>query len=270
MKKHYDILCEKRTGGFLYTDSLAEETAFHSALWNSCLSDVKDNEAIAVSGCPKCRKGTVFSKRVHEVTNGLASWHYDHICDRCGEKFDRNAIGTDIFFHKEREVLDRIRTPFGDLRVKVNGIAVPFHCRTAEALSQENTGEQKPFTTYDIEIDMLRLKPGTKISIGFDSELLEFEDSDEHTTLYTCEDGNTMLGLCAYEPFEPYEEDFDSHCYVLDDYSPQGFTYRIISDPKKQDVNAYLRSRVLPISAAWVDKAELDEPATELFLSLTW
>ena len=51
-----------------------------------------------------------------------------------------------------------------------------------------------------IDIDLSQLKVGDEIFCGFDKDLLEYNDGDERSLLYSCENEKQIMGLCAYDP----------------------------------------------------------------------
>ena len=115
---------------------------------------------------------------------------------------------------------------------------------------------------------MLHLNLNDEVFCGFDEEILDFYDSDEHTVLQTTENAETVLGLCGCEPVYPWDE-FNPRCYNLIGWGSKGFTYKVFSDPGEYEMDEEaIYTRVLSVSLAWITKREGCNPELELFLAL--
>lgn len=247
----------------MYTDSIKSESDFLLSLWKSHDTKMADGESLIVGECPKCHKGKVLTRCIHEKSNGeLRAWRFDHYCDVCDEKFHVSDISADIFFHRPYKMLDKLETPFGDIHVKVNGKNVPFRYRTSTYDDDENTQDKSVFM-HLIDIDLSDLKVEDIVFCGFDKNILEYNDSDERIVLHSCESDKQILGLSAFEP-----DDEEIYCYQLEDYGGDGFGFRITSDPDKFDAHHFWESKFATLSVAFLEKADYEDPDLVLFLAL--
>lgn len=247
----------------MYTDSVEKELQFLASLLFSQDTEMADGETVAVGICPKCHKGTVFTRCKHGfVNNVFHSWSYDHYCDVCKEKFVPGRIRSDIFFHKPHEMVEALNTPFGYISVKINGQTKPFRHR----IETYDPDEGEPVTMHVIDIDLSGLKPDDVVFCGFEEEILEYNDGDERSILYSCENGQQILGVCAYEP---YEYDLKYCCFQLEDYTPKGFGYRVVSDPRQFNELEFYQSKITSLAVTWLNKAEYADADLVMFLALT-
>ncbi|MEY8428527.1 hypothetical protein AALA00_12590 [Lachnospiraceae bacterium 46-15] len=247
----------------MYTGSVETETEFLLSLWKSHDTQMADGETVLVGSCPNCRKGNVLTRCTHEKSNGnLRAWRFDHYCGTCGEKYIVSDISSDIFFHKPYKMLETLETPFGDIHVKVNGQIVPFRYRT-ETYDDVTNAPDKPVLMHMIDIDLSNTMEGDIVFCGFDENILEYNDSDERSVLYSCESNKQILGLGAFEP-----DDEDIYCYQLEDYGGDGFGYRVTANPKKFDEHHFRESKFATLSVAVLNKADYKDANLVLFLAL--
>lgn len=265
MSRSYHILIEKRTAPVLYGGTFRKEEAFLSALLEARLEAFRREKTVpADTVCPVCGNRTVYAS-YEKSESGTIRVVAD--CEACGEIFLIDLLEDDVFHHRDRESAEGIETPFGAFHVKVNGIVTPFSFMKNARHTWHSTPLSE-FDEYTVQIDMTHLTPGDEVFCGFDEEILEFSDSDEHTELLTAEDDKTVLGLCGFEPVYPWEE-FNSCCYDLIRFGDRGFTYKVLSDPEERDTDGELmKDRILTVSMAWIGKREGCDPALELFLTL--
>lgn len=249
----------------MYTGAVESEREFLVDLWKSHNISMRDGEEAFIRKCPKCRVGNVIAHCTQGIENGYKFWKWQHRCDACGEEFGIARMNSDIFFNTPFEMLDQIETPFGNVTVKRNGKPIHFRCRN-EKYEDTEDAQDKSVLMKIIDIDMSECKQGDILFCGFDDEILECNDSDERSVIYSCENGTFLLGLCAYEPDEL---DIDDYCYRLDDYCKKGFGYKIISDPKSFDADEFYQSKITSLAVTWLRKEDHDNPNTEIFMLLT-
>ena len=184
----------------------------------------------------------------------------------CGEIFDPEIIRSDIFFDEPHKVIDELETPFGSIKVWINGKNVPFrYCITTYDDPEEDT-LAPTVTMHIIDIDLSQLKVGDEIFCGFDKDLLEYNDGDERSLLYSCENEEQIMGLCAYDP---YEWDLDDCCFQLKECTSKGFGYCIVSDPNQFDEKKNYQSKITSLAAAWLTKKEYNDADLVMNLALT-
>ena len=249
----------------MYTGSLESEIGLFADLCKSRDMSMADNETKYVRKCPKCNNGSVITRKIHGYSNGRESYGFDHYCDTCGEIFYTNRLHSDIFLHKPFDVCDKIVTPFGDIKVKINGKQADFRYRT-DIYETKSKAAEKVISIEIIDIDVSRLHINDIITCGFDTELLEYNDSDERSVIFSRETASLLLGLCA---FEPYEWETDTFCYQLEDYPGKAFKYRIVSSPDNFDENELYESKFISLAVVCINKKDYKDPNTELFLALT-
>ena len=117
-----------------------------------------------------------------------------------------------------------------------------------------------------IDIDLSQLKVGDEIFCGFDKDLLEYNDGDERSLLYSCENEEQIMGLCAYDP---YEWDLDDCCFQLKECTSKGFGYCIVSDPNQFDEKKKYQSKITSLAVAWLTKEEYNDADLVMNLALT-
>lgn len=251
----------------MYTDSVEKEMAFLSSLWSSHNIKMTDGETVDVVECPKCHKGRVQTCCVSKIDNaGIRSWRFDHCCENCGEIFNLVRIEADIFFHKAYKIAEKLETPFGDIEIKINGKSVPFRYRTEQYVAP---GDPSGSTVkmHVIDIDLSKYKPGDEIFCGFEKNILEYNSSDEHSVLCSCEDEEQILGFCAYEP---YEEDLEYCCFQLQNYSLNGFEYQVVFEPRQYNKKENYRSKIISLAVSWLNKSEYVNADLVTFQALTY
>ncbi len=158
-------------------------------------------------------------------------------------------------------VKGELNTPFGAVRVRVNGNYMPFRYCT----STYEVHEKAPIVIHMIEVDVSNLHTDDKIFCGLEDDLLEYDDGDENCILYTCENDELMFGIGA---FEPYDFDTDWCCFELEKCTAKGYYYRVTYEPadlKRPDI--YSSSRI-SLSIAWIEKSLYEDPDTLLCLAL--
>ncbi|MGN0645700.1 MAG: hypothetical protein ACI4J9_01925 [Mogibacterium kristiansenii] len=187
-------------------------------------------------------------------------------CDNCGEIFDPGTIRSDIFFNKPHKVIDELETPFGSIKVWINGKIVPFRYRITTYDDPEEDALTPTVTMHIIDIDLSQLKVGDEVFCGFDKDLLEYNDGDERSLLYSCENEKQIMGLCAYDP---YEWDLDNCCFQLKERTSKGFGYCIVSDPNQFDEKKNYQSKITSLAAAWLTKEEYNDADLVMNLALT-
>lgn len=257
----------------MYTESIESEKEFVSELCRSFHFNMEDGEIVTVRECPKCHSGTVVTKCIHFNSNGHVGYRYRPYCDSCGEKFSISRMKKDIFFHTPYTMIEKLETPFGDIFEKINGRTVPIRYRTETCESVEEP-PGKPIVLHIIDIDTTGLKKNDRITCGFETDTLEFNDGDVRAVLYSCENEELFFEICAYEP-----EELEDYCYQLEDYEDygdklgdfykKGFVYRITQDPSRFDRSNFYPSKIISLAVAWVNKADYKDADTELFCSLT-
>lgn len=248
----------------MYTGSIESETEFLLSLWRSHDTQMADGETVIVGRCPNCHNGNVLTRCIHEKSDwNLRAWRFDHFCNTCGEKYIVSDISSAIFFHKPYKMLEKLETPFGDIHVKINGKIVPFRYCT-ETYNDEANAPGKPVLMHIIDIDLSSQKEGDTVFCGFARSILEYNDSDEHAVLHSCENDKQILGLGAFEP-----DDDGSYCYQLEDYGGNGFGYRVTADPKKFDEHHIRESKYITLSVAVLNKSDYEDADLVLFLALT-
>lgn len=250
-------------GKLMYTENTEKEMQFLIKLLYSHDIDMANGDTVPICECPYCHKGMVLCHCTVGEENGYMSWQYRHICDVCGEEFDINAIQSDIFFHTAYKQETQLATPFGEVCVTANGRKIPFHHRK-DTYQTTDEAFEKTIEIDIIDIDLSNFKVEDLIWCGFHEDILEFNDSDERSVLYSCEDEKHILGLCAFEP-----DDGDDYCYSLCDFSGNGFYYRIEEDPHNFDEKKFYKSKYASLAVACLDKADFEDANTELFCALT-
>ena len=111
----------------MYTNSIEKEKEFLLSILERFHTNRGDGETALICKCPKCHIGSVICRCTHDIANGkIQSWKFDVYCDNCGEIFDPEIIRSDIFFNKPHKVIDELETPFGSIKVWINGKIVPF------------------------------------------------------------------------------------------------------------------------------------------------
>ena len=181
-----------------------------------------DNETKYVRKCPKCTDGSIMTRKTHGYNYGQEFYGFDHYCDTCGEQYFINRLHSDIFLHK------------------------PF-----EIYETNSKAAEKVISIDIIDIDVSRLQINDIITCGFDTELLEYNDSDERSVIFSRETASLLLGLCA---FEPYEWETDTFCYQLEDYPGKAFKYRIVSSPDNFDENELYESKFISLAVVCINK----------------
>ena len=250
----------------MYTKTVEEEIAFISSLWSSHDIKMDDGETIDVGVCPNCHKGTVKTRCTHGIEDGkLRFWKFDHYCDSCGEVFSLGRMRSDIFFHKPYKLVERLETPFGDIKVMVNGKTVPVRYRTEIYENPEDT-PAPTVMMHVIDIDLSQLKTDDEVFCGFDQDILEYNDGDEKSIFYSCENDKQILGFCAYKP---HERDLDDSCFQLEKYTPKGFGYRVVADPKQFHEKEHYQSKITSLAVSWLNKMDYKDADLAAFLALT-
>ena len=139
----------------MFTETVQSEKKFYAELIENQDTEMKVGDTVVVRKCPKCHTGNVLTRCIHSVSNGDGFWEFEHCCDSCGEKFIPGSLWSDIFFHEPYEMLREIDSPFGKLSVTINGVSVPFQCRTRYFELQEY---EKSMNDLNVAIK-LGLKP---------------------------------------------------------------------------------------------------------------
>lgn len=167
----------------MYTNSVENESEFLMSIWESFDINMGDGETTLICECPKCHIGSVICRCTHDIANGkIQSWKYDVYCDHCGEIFHPEIIRSDIFFNRPHKVIDELETPFGSIKVWINGKNVPFrYC--IKTYDDPEEALAPTVTMHIIDIDLSQLKVGDEIFCGFDKDLLEYNDGDERSLL---------------------------------------------------------------------------------------
>jgi hypothetical protein len=233
-------------------------------LYESHNISMNDGEKVFVRKCPKCHNGNVLTQCNQGIEHGNKFWHFNHYCDACSEKFVLSRLRSDIFFHKPFKIFDNLETPFGSIKVKLNEKDIHFHCRN-QVFEDAEFSNGKPLLVQIIDIDMSEYKQGDIIFCGFDQELLDFNESDERSVIYSCENSTLLLGVCAYDPDE---WELNNYCYQLEDQDRKGFSYKVKSNPKEFDVNEFYQSVITSLAVAWIRKDDFNDPDDAIF-SLT-
>ena len=143
---------------------------------------------------------------------------------------------------------------------------VPFRYRITTYDDPEEDALAPTVTMHIIDIDLSQLKVGDEIFCGFDKDLLEYNDGDERSLLYSCENEKQIMGLCAYDP---YEWDLDNCCFQLKERTSKGFGYCIVSDPNQFDEKKNYQSKITSLAAAWLTKDEYNDADLVMNLALT-
>lgn len=251
----------------MYTNSIEKEKEFLLSILERFHTNRGDGETALICKCPKCHIGSVICRCTHDIANGkIQSWKFDVYCDNCGEIFDPGTIRSDIFFNKPHKVIDELETPFGSIKVWINGKIVPFRYRIKTYDDPEEDALAPTVTMHIIDIDLSQLKVGDEIFCGFDKDLLEYNDGDERSLLYSCENEEQIMGLCAYDP---YEWDLDDCCFQLKECTSKGFGYCIVSDPNQFDEKKNYQSKITSLAAAWLTKKEYNDADLVMNLALT-
>ena len=249
----------------MYTESIETESALCAELISNHSTDMTDGEIKVVGKCPKCADGTIITKCCIESDDGNKCWSFQHYCDSCGEIFVPSRIRSDIFFNKPFSIKRCLSTPFGEIKVKINGKETEFRYRTD---SYEWHG--KPIPVGIIDIDVSQLKIDDTIFCGIDSLTFEYANSDENSVIHFCGNDELRLGFSAYDPDEYYD---DYHCFIKEDCGlDDSFCYRIKSDPCLLDEIQYYKSKIISLAVSWVniaDYKDADDADTALFLALT-
>ena len=110
----------------MFTESIESEIRLFADLCRSRDMLMADNETKYVRKCPKCTDGSIMTRKTHGYNNGQEFYGFDHYCDTCGEQYFTNRLHSDIFLHKPFDIYDKIETPFGDIKVKINGKETDF------------------------------------------------------------------------------------------------------------------------------------------------
>ena len=166
----------------MYTNSVEKEKEFLLSILERFHTNRGDGETALICKCPKCHIGSVICRCTHDIANGkIQSWKFDVYCDHCGEIFDPEIIRSDIFFNRPHKVIDELETPFGSIKVWINGKIVPFRYRITTYDDPEEDALAPTVTMHIIDIDLSQLKVGDEIFCGFDKDLLEYNDGDERS-----------------------------------------------------------------------------------------
>lgn len=249
----------------MYTESIETESALCAELISNHSTDMTDGEIKVVRKCPKCAEGTIITKCNIESDDGNKCWSFHHYCDSCGEIFVPSRIRSDIFFHTPFSTKRCLSTPFGEIKVKINGNETDFRYRTD---CYEHQGKTIPVDIIDIDVSQLKI--GDTIFCGFDSLTFEYADSDENSEILFCGNEKLRLGFSAYDPDEYYD---DYHCFLCEDCGlDDSFEYRIKSEPCLLDEKQYYKSKIITLAVALVniaDYKDADDADTALFLALT-
>ena len=179
----------------MYTDSLEKEIALLTKLHLSWDYRMKAGDIKQACECPCCRSGIILTQYNPYNSCGYA---YRHYCNQCGKEYDIGRLRSNVFFHRPYTVQKRLVTPFGEIKVKVNGKPVEFRFRNGTYTTQQG----RPIRVKLIDIDVSNLKTDDHVFCGLDSPLFHYSDGDERSVVYVCEDDTTMLGICGYEPYE--------------------------------------------------------------------
>lgn len=176
-----------------------------------------------------------------------------------------DSVQNEVEFHGPHKLVEELETPFGDIHVRVDGKGIPFSYRIQTYEAPEGKLD-KSVTIHVIDIDFSELKIDDTIFCGFENDILEYNDGDENSVLYSCESDKQILGLCAYES---YDCDMEYCCFQLEDKSPKGFGYRIVSEPKEFGAHKFYNSKKTSLSVAWVNKADYRDADLVIFFTLT-
>ena len=197
----------------MYTNSLDDEMEFLLALSKSSDGSMKDGECIEVVVCPNCQDGVVVTRCIQ---NEQAK-RFEHYCESCGEKFNISKIKAEVFFNKQCWMLKELKTPFGDVSMKLNGKPFSFRYRV---YVHENQAHTKPIMVSKMSIDLSKLKIGDVLTLGFSDNILTGIVNDKDTIIYSCNNDTSVLGFCLY---------LNKNCYRVLDTDNRGFSCEIVS-----------------------------------------
>ena len=242
-------------GEEMYTTSIESEKKFLSSLYRSRDFRMNNGDCVLVCSCPKCKNGSVLTI---STQIGKSVIQYNSFCDSCNEQFVLPRISSDIFFHTPFRMINTLKTPFGDIRVKINGKPVSFRCR-------EEVIDGMTLKIVDIVFSSLHM--GDIVSCGFDSDILDFFGSDERNVTYSCRNDKTALCLCAYDP-EEYISEEKLHCFEIDHMDGKEVVYHILREPSNFDENYFYQSKIASVGVAWQAATENDEAEEKLDFAL--
>lgn len=160
-------------------------------------------------------------------------------------------------------ITEKLETPFGNIYVRVNGKPIPFRLRI-DSYEDDKNAPSKPVLMQIIEVNLTGMKRGDIIFCGFNSNILEYNDGDERSIIYSCNDEKSILGLCAFEP-----DDESAYCYRLEEYTGNGFGYRITVDPGDFDGGRFYKSKIISLAVSCLNKSDYEDADLVTFLALT-
>lgn len=147
--------------------------------------------------------------------------------------------------------------------MRVNGKQIPF-CLRIDSYEDDKNAPSKPVLMHIIEVNLTDMKRDDMIFCGFNSSILEYNDGDERSIIYSCNDEKSILGLCAFEP-----DDESAYCYRLEEYTGNGFGYRITVDPGDFDGGRFYKSKIISLAVSCLNKSDYEDADLVTFLALT-
>lgn len=244
----------------MYHNTIEEEKRFLLRLWNdfskwssskSGNSNLGTERIVSDIICPKCKMGKVINYGIVEEykESGTVSFGMNHICEKCGEKFDRSDIGDDIFFNTPREKADYLETPLGRFMVLVNGEPLSFEYRVD---IREVEGYR--LDVFLVNVDTSMLKKGDKIHAGIDGVHLTGIGGDERCSYAEAENDDVYMVINGEEIIE-METDIEYYTFISDyTVESDGFDYLIHQDPKIITEKYHSSSWMLKFDIAWGKK----------------
>ena len=159
------------------------------------------------------------------------------------------------------EVIEELETPVGAVRIQVNGNYVPFRY----GMDSYDNSVELPVSIHIIDLDVSELHTDDEIFCGLEADLLEYNDGDENSILYTYENDELMFGIGAFDPFDIGA---DRCCFELKKCTPKGYFYRIAYEPADLK-RPHIFFKHIALSVAWIKKELCEDPDTMLCLALT-
>ena len=164
-----------------------------------------------------------------------------------------------------------LKTPFGNLIVKINNQEVQFELSVENCNIDEK--EKLNIDVYEISIETKDLQVKDNIDIIFDNNNLKFYGTDEHTCMIYGTKNNLLLAFIGYDTDYNFSTSkfYNGECYAfaIKNNDGQGFHYEIVRNPLEYlnwDEGHIIKLRIawLPIS----NENDIEAKLFKLFVSL--
>ena len=250
-----------REGVLMYTNSFEEERDFLDSLWKSFNDwslkrdpyniNVETERFFSNIVCPKCHSSFIVNiGKCHFNNNRIVSYSMEHICDYCGEKFDRVKIGEEIYDNIPKERVKKVMTPLGDFQVIKNGKPIEFKYWTFKTELNE-----KERIAHQIDVDTSLMLKDDKVFAGIIGAGFDYRDGDERCVYLSAENKDCFLVLNA-EQIDDFEVDIEDYSFISTSYDENGAEYLIHKDPQRFINEPSHLCRTIKFTMAWGDKTE--------------